>query len=380
MGDNSKVGDFVTLRRGTTYKGSLVGQPGPALLGLGSIVPGGGFRDDYKTYGGECPPELMLVPGDLYVSLKGATKDGQMIGSVARVPSTVQSGRLTQDTVRLVFRDRDAAFERYLYWLLRTPDYRSYCAGRAMGSAVVALSRDDFLSYPVPQLTTPRRRVVEVLENIEDKVESCRRAIELAERLADAIFIDMADGYVGLATVAEIIMGSSPPGTSYNEEGDGTPFYQGVRDFGRRYPNHRVWTTAPVRLAQDNDTLVSVRAPVGELNRAWEKCCVGRGLAAIRSTTPSAIFYALRAAEAVWEPFQHEGTVFGAINKTDLARAKVPWPEASQITKIETCLAAIDEKIRSLSAEISHLQNLRDTLLPGLLSGSIHVPGANEAA
>src|SRR5437879_1641665 len=107
MAAESKVGDYVTLQRGTTYKGNLVGKPGPALLGLGSIEPGGGFRHDYKTYGGECPPKLTLVPGDLFVSLKGATKDGKMIGSVARVPSTVPSGRLTQDTVKLEFQQPD---------------------------------------------------------------------------------------------------------------------------------------------------------------------------------------------------------------------------------------------------------------------------------
>jgi hypothetical protein len=72
------VGDYVTLVRGTTYKGSLVGEPGPALLGLGSIEPGGGFRiGHYKTYGGDCPAELMLLPGDIYASLKGATKTGR---------------------------------------------------------------------------------------------------------------------------------------------------------------------------------------------------------------------------------------------------------------------------------------------------------------
>src|SRR5690606_34305655 len=100
------VGDYVTLVRGTTYDGRLVGAPGPALLGLGSIEPGGGFRiGHYKTYGGECPDELMLVPGDIYASLKGATNDGKMIGSVARVPASVRSGRLTQDTVKLVFKE-----------------------------------------------------------------------------------------------------------------------------------------------------------------------------------------------------------------------------------------------------------------------------------
>src|SRR3989442_6120530 len=114
--DRTIVGDYVTLVRGTTYKGALVGEPGPALLGLGSIEPGGGFRHGhYKTYGGDCPTELTLVPGDMYAALKGATKDGKMIGSVARVPPTVSSGRLTQDTVKLVFRSANREVANYLY-------------------------------------------------------------------------------------------------------------------------------------------------------------------------------------------------------------------------------------------------------------------------
>jgi type I restriction enzyme S subunit len=110
------------------------------------------------------------------------------------------------------------------------------------------------------------------------------------------------------------------------------------------------------------------------VNRAWEECCVGRGVAAIRSGTPSAVFYALRAAESIWEPFQQEGTVFGAINKSDLAKAKVPWPEAGQLPQLEATLAVIDDKIRSQSVEIIRLEELRDTLLPELLSGRICVP------
>jgi hypothetical protein len=185
----STVGDYVTLVRGTTYKGNLVDRPGPALLGLGSIEPGGGFRTaDYKTYGGECPEELMLFPGDIYASLKGATKDGKMIGSVARVPLSVPSGRLTQDTVKLVFRHVHECDRSYLYWVLRTPQYRGYCAGRAMGSAVVALSRRDFLAYPVPSPTSVRRKLVAILDALEEKIELNRRTSETLEAMARALF------------------------------------------------------------------------------------------------------------------------------------------------------------------------------------------------
>lgn len=145
------LGDHVTLQRGTTYSGQLVGLPGPALLGLGSIEPGGGFREGhYKTYGGECPEKLMLFPGDLFVALKGATKDGTMVGSIARVPPSVPSGRLTQDTVKLEMKPQTLGFDRYLYRLLLTAHYRQYCAGRITGSAQVGLAREDFLNYPVP--------------------------------------------------------------------------------------------------------------------------------------------------------------------------------------------------------------------------------------
>ena len=186
---NKSVRDYVSLVRGTTYKGELVGKPGPALLGLGSIQPGGGFREmDFKTYGGECPAKLMLTSGDLFASLKGATKDGKMIGSVARVPNSVVSGRLTQDTVKLQFLQPNKDSKSYLYWVLRSPQYREYCAGRAMGSAVVAMSREDFLSYEIPPLTQLRSRTVELLEEIEKRERLLRETNATLEGIAQALF------------------------------------------------------------------------------------------------------------------------------------------------------------------------------------------------
>ncbi|MCX4241350.1 restriction endonuclease subunit S [Paraliomyxa miuraensis] len=184
----STVGDHATLQRGTTYEGMLVGRPGPALLGLGSIEPGGGFRCDPKTYGGDCPEHLMLAPGDLYVALKGATKDGTMIGSVARVPSAVPSGRLTQDTAKLELLDPDPIVASHLYWTLRTPQYRAYCEGHATGSAVVGLSRHDLLAYPVPPLDAVRRTAVRLLDDLEAKIELNRATSHTLEAMASTLF------------------------------------------------------------------------------------------------------------------------------------------------------------------------------------------------
>ena len=105
------LGDVVDLRRGSTYKSGLLNQGGPVLLGLSSIAPNGGFRrDSLKTYGGDSPEEITLGPGDLYVSLKDVTQSGDLLGAVARVPSEVNAGRLTQDTVKLTFLKRFAKF------------------------------------------------------------------------------------------------------------------------------------------------------------------------------------------------------------------------------------------------------------------------------
>jgi type I restriction enzyme S subunit len=109
----------------------------------------------------------------------------------------------------------------------------------------------------------------------------------------------------------DLTMGQSPPGETYNEEATGLPFYQGRTDFGFRYPTRRMFCTAPARIAGADDTLVSVRAPVGDLNMAWEQCCIGRGVAAVRhkSGSRSFTYYALGSLEGTLREYEHTGTV-----------------------------------------------------------------------
>ncbi|WP_132957890.1 restriction endonuclease subunit S [Rhizobium sp. BK251] len=112
-----------------------------------------------------------------------------MIGSIARVPSFVTSGRITQDTVKLVFRDDPAPEDiSYIHWVLRTPQYRAYCAGHAMGSAVVALSRSDFLKYPIPPASSATRVAVSLLDSIDNKIELNRRIAATLEEMGRTLF------------------------------------------------------------------------------------------------------------------------------------------------------------------------------------------------
>jgi len=183
-----RLGDLVTLVRGTTYKGQLLGQPGPVLLGLASIQRNGGFRSDsLKTYGGECKAKIVLRPGDMYVSLKDVSQSADLLGSIARLPDYVPSGRLTQDTVKLEF--LESSYSRDLvYWALRTPAYRSYCREHATGTTTLGLAREDFLSFNLPPSTPESLFLVELLEALESRIRCLGETSATLEAIAQALF------------------------------------------------------------------------------------------------------------------------------------------------------------------------------------------------
>jgi restriction endonuclease S subunit len=434
--DNSKVvGDYVTLVRGTTYKGALVGKPGPALLGLGSIEPGGGFRiGHYKTYGGECPDDLMLFPGDLYVSLKGATKDGDMIGSVARVPPSIRCGRLTQDTVKLVFRAPNSEDPSYLHWILRTPQYRHYCAGRAMGSAVVALSRRDFLSYPVPSPTILRRKVVALLDTIEEKIEINRRMSETLQTMSRSLFkswfVDFdpvrakAEGRdPGLskpladlfpARLVESDLGEIPEGFNVKAIGDmaevvggstpstAEPLYweQGIHHWAT--PKDLSGLSVPVLIETERKitdaglaqigsgvlptgtVLLSSRAPIGYLAIAEVPVAINQGFIAMKPRRGvSNLFLLLWAGVAHDKIVSHaNGSTFLEISKANFRPIRVVAPSGSIMEAFERLVSPFYRDIVVRERECRTLGALRDTLLPDLISGKLTVkdPGGIEGA
>lgn len=152
-----------------------------------------------------------------------------------------------------------------------------------------------------------------------------------------------------LGSIAKIIMGQSPPGTTYNEAGEGLPFYQGVVDFGSRYPSRRVYCTAPTRVAEPGDVLFSVRAPIGRVNIATERCSIGRGLAVIRPHDPNDrlfIEFVLRAGTShQWDIFEGGGSVFGNARRDDLELLEFVWPAVEERRTIAAILGALDDKI-----------------------------------
>ena len=148
-----------------------------------------------------------------------------------------------------------------------------------------------------------------------------------------------------LGDIAEINMGQSPKSEFYNSSGEGLPFMQGVRTFGRMCPTIDTWCTKPTKTADKGDILFSVRAPVGDLNYAPDYMCIGRGLASLKSRNNKFLFYLLEANKDRLISSQ-TGSVFGSVNATILKNFKLTVPASiDEQDKIADILGTIDEKI-----------------------------------
>ena len=167
--------------------------------------------------------------------------------------------------------------------------------------------------------------------------------------------------YIALKDVCKINMGQSPDSSSYNDNEDGIPFFQGNADFGERYPVTRVWCNAPTKIAQPEDILISVRAPIGALNFAKEECCIGRGLAALtpdRSKVSLEFVYWLLKGKKAELNSKGTGSTFKAISRKVLEETMVPAIDFDKQHEYAEILEKIYNVIQKRKEELSALDDL----------------------
>ena len=167
--------------------------------------------------------------------------------------------------------------------------------------------------------------------------------------------------YIALKDVCEINMGQSPDSSSYNNDSKGIPFFQGNADFGERYPVTRIWCDTPVKIAKPEDILISVRAPIGALNLAKEKCCIGRGLAALRpdknKVSPEFIFWLLKGKNVELNR-KGTGSTFKAISKKILEEIRIPKISLNKQQEYAGILEEIYKIIQLRKEEVKCLDDL----------------------
>lgn len=362
---------------------------------------------------------------------KRKVKENSIVYSMVR-PNQRHYGLIKNPTTNLivstgfaVLDTKEFADSKYIYYWLTQNHITDLLQSIAENStsAYPAIRPVDLenLDISLPPLDE-QKRIAEILGSLDDKIELLQKQNKTLEDMAKALFkswfVDFdvvrakqkglpkadimreyhltedlydlfpssfADSSLGpipsgwdvkpLSKIAVLTMGQSPAGTTYNETGEGLPFYQGRTDFAFRFPKKRMYCSAPTRIAEKGDILISVRAPVGDLNMANETCCIGRGVASIRSniSKDSFLYYAMLSAQTQFDVFNTEGTVFGSINRKDLSSFSILTPIEQLVKEFNNIIRNFDLKIEENLKQIQTLTELRDTLLPRLISGKIRV-------
>ena len=328
------------------------------------------------------------------VAMYGATAAKVAIN---KIPLTTN-----QACCNLSIDEKIADYHYVYYWLCANyTELASLANGGAQQNLNAQQIKDFEISLPSLE---EQRRIAGILGAIDDKIENNRRINTNLELQAQALykqwFVDfefpneegkpykssggkMVDSALGLipeswsvgalSDLADITMGQSPNGKSFNENGEGIVFYQGRTEFGIRYPSIRLYTTEPTRYAEPMSVLLSVRAPVGDINIATQKCCIGRGVASIKSkTADNAYMYCcLKELRPQLDQYNGEGTVFGSINRKELEGLALCIPKNEVISQFNNLVLGMDRQMLNLFQQTQNLATLRDALLPKLMNGEI---------
>lgn len=425
------LGDLIEVRHGWPFKSEFFNTDSsdanlPIVVAIGNFEYSGGFRfhsTQVKYYTSIFPPEYKLEPGDILIVMTCQTSGGEILGIPARVPCDANTYLHNQRLGRVVLKSEEVSLQ-FLYWLFLHPNFNRHLVGSATGTKILhtAPSRIESFQFTLPPLWE-QERIAAVLSALDDRITLLRETNSTLEAIAQALFkswfVDFdpvhakqqgrapegmdaqtaalfpdsfEESELGMvpkgwrySTVGKsfvLTMGQSPPGDTYNSSGEGLAFYQGRTDFGFRFPERRIYCSAPTRYAEAGDSLVSVRAPVGDVNMALERCSIGRGVASVRHPHGyrGYVFYTMRALGEKFKTFDSEGTVFGSINKKDFQNIPVMDISEELLRAFDLVTKHLDEQVKNGELMLRSLSSLRDSLLPRLISGQLRLPEAQALA
>ncbi|MDD2715256.1 MAG: restriction endonuclease subunit S [Candidatus Wallbacteria bacterium] len=388
-----KLGDVAELINGFAFKSEDFSDRGIPVIKIKNVATGKLVVDDIQFYPFEVSNKLkqfILGKHDILIAMTGSHihQPSSMVGKVTRYDKPFPA-LLNQRVGKIFSKNSQVLDEDFLYYLLKQDDVTFDLALNAGGSANQAnISSEQIRNLPVylPPISE-QRAIASVLSSLDDKIDLLHRQNKILEGMAEALWRKMfveeaAPGWKKgkLGDEMNITMGQSPSGSSYNENGNGIVFFQGRAEFDFRYPQTRLYCTEPKRYAKKFDTLVSVRAPVGDINMAAEDCCIGRGLASVRHKKEfiSYTFYKIRSLKHEFDTFEQQGTVFGSIGKDEFNGIDTAIPEENFIHDFEKFAGPIDSKIFSNSIQILSLSTMRDKLLLKLMNGEMRVKNTKK--
>jgi len=362
-----ELGECVDLNRGVVYsKKDEVSKDGFKILRANNIsLDGNLVLEDIKLISKDLKlkESQKLKASDIFICLASGSKDH--IGKVAFIKEDTDyffGGFMGAVRVKSEIVD-----PLYIFYLLKDQKFNNYLGDVISGANINNLNSGILSRYkiPFPPLEI-QKQIVQEIEGFQKIIDG---ACQVVQNWKPTFKIDPKWPMVRLGEVAEIISGQSPESKNYNNVGEGLPFYQGKTEFGDTFikkPN--TWTPQLTKIAQENDILISVRAPVGPVNLSTQKICIGRGLAAVRAKVEKInfmlLFYILKSMEDKIKG--GGGSVFDSISREQLKSLQIPLPpfEAQKqiVSQIEEEQKAVDackklieinkQKIKSKISEV----------------------------
>jgi len=326
-----------------------------------------------------------------------------MYGSLGEVSINTIKVATSQAILAIIPKEKNDVEFLYYWFLYFKPRWRKYAKPTTQANLTAEIVRNSTIPLPSPQ---ERIKIAEILSTVDKTIEDVDKTINRLERLKKALMGELLAGRIRvkevdgkltfyretefqeteigkipkdwkvtkLGEIAKIIMGQSPPSETYNKDGVGMPFLQGKMEFGRIYPSPSMYTTKPIKIAEPNDILISVRAPVGDVNITPYRLCIGRGLAAIRLNPALAFnlfyFYYLQWSKNRLENLG-KGSTFRAITLEDLKEFKVTCPPYNEQQKLAEVLSTVDKTIELYQYERSKLEKVKNGLMSVLLTGKV---------
>ena len=403
-----KLGELLRVKHGWAFKGEFFSDTGvQSILTPGNFYESGGFKANPskdRFYSGDYPKEYLCSKGDLVVAM--TEQAAGLLGSTAIVP---EDNRYLHNQRIGLISCNESLNKDFAYYLFMTQSVRQQISRSASGTKVKHTSPEKIydVQVDIPKIQT-QKNIAIFLSLLDKKIQINNQINQELEAMAKTLYdywfvqFDFPDqngkpykssggkmvyhpelkreipegwGVEKLENIANITMGQSPKGTSYNEVGEGMLFFQGSTDFGWRFPVARQYTTEPSRIAEEDDILLSVRAPVGTLNIADTRCCIGRGLAAINSKVGanSYIFNVMQDFKKLFDKMNSVGTTFGSITKDDLYSLQLVYPPNELLMRFDQSVKSFDREIKNRSRQNQGLTQLRDWLLPMLMNGQVKV-------
>lgn len=367
-------------------------------------------RNDPRLYGGEYP---FIQTGDVthanfYVTEHSQTYNEEGLEQSRLWPKGTLCITIAANIAETALLSYEACFPDSIIGFISYPDkcdaryikfYFDLAKAKfkqvAQGAAQDNLSQEKLLSFrlPLPPVAI-QQEIASVLSTYNDLIENNTRRIALLEESMRLLYREwfvrlrfpgheaakLVDGLPEgwekkpLEQICDLTMGQSPPSDTYNQDGDGLPFHQGVTRFGGRFVTHDTFCTQANRVAEPGDILFSVRAPVGRINITLDKVVIGRGLSAMRCKTghQSFLFYQLKS-HFFKEDMLGGGAIFASVTKQQLSSEMLLAPKLSVVDEFGSIAKPVDQQIVNLHMQNQRLTEARDLLLPRLMSGEIEV-------